>query len=235
MIFRWPLRLVPLAGFAVLLVGCNPGAAPLPEGPRSFVGGERLTLEGTLRYWPSGQTGTLYNLSANASANGLYRTAIGATGAFALTAGPPPAGALSDFGPCQKQLDIQPAGTKIFSLNFAVSKKTDSGETFAGYAVESYNGSRERKSGFSEIVYFYNGGSGTWIKGTCSRDDDFGSYHTHWEATYENVYLYPGWNALVSHTDVYAQDNTHQDEHHTLHVATDELGYAWAFQDFYRP
>ncbi len=221
-----------LLALGLLAAGCNliAGQTPAPAGPHSFVSGETLTLEGRLAYWPSGQTGRIQNLSPNPSARGIYSTDVAADGSFRLIAGPPPNQALGDFGACQNQLSIRPSNPAILALSLGASQ----GGTFAGYVEETEGGSRDEVEGRRQIDYLFNGGAGTWVKGTCRRTITAGAFTQTFQVTYQDVYLYPGWNALVLRLDTYQRGTNTLTEAYTAKVAQDEVGFSWVFEDFNR-
>ncbi len=227
-----PMRWVFGLGLLTLavLAGCNSASAPVPEGQKSFVSGETLNLEGTLAYWPSGETGKIFNLAASSAANHIYEGNIEKDGHFILTAGAPPRNALSGMGKCEDQLTINPPNPKILWLTFAASKNG----SFAGYVEETEGGVKDEQQGLTKIEYVYNGGPGTWFKGTCKIVYDTGGALVQTQqVTFKQVYLYPGWNAVEMTLDRYVHTRTELTEEFSATVALDEVGFSWVFKDFY--
>ncbi len=212
-----------------ILAGCNSASTPVPEGQKSFVSGEALSIEGTLAYWPSGATGKIFNLAASSAANHIYEGNIGQNGHFTLTAGAPPGNALSGLGKCEDQLTITPPNPKILWLSFAVSKNG----SFAGYAEETEGGTKDEQQGLTKIEYVYNGGLGTWLKGSCKIVITAGAFTQTNRWTYRDVYFYPGWNAVQLYLDTYSRTSNALTEGYTITVALDEVGFSWVFEDFY--
>ncbi len=221
------------AGVALLAVGCSTGSLttpPAPEGPQSFVSGETLKLTGTLLYWPGGQTGMVYSLKPMRASGPLFSAPIDASGRFSLTIPTPPSDAIGDFGQCQKQLNFSPGIPQVFTPNLAASKNGG----FAGYVDETYGGKKDEYVGYERITYVYNFGQGIWVKGTCKLVYQAGAFTQTYQATYDNVYLHHGWNALLFHLDAYEDvPGSSLTEKFTVYIAFDESGFHWVFKDFY--
>jgi len=99
---------------------------------------------------------------------------------------------------------------------------------------ETHGGKKDEYAGYEMIVYMYNFGQGIWIKGTCKLVYQAGAFTQTNQETYDNVYLHPGWNALLFHLGFYENvPGSSLTKKYTVYLALDESRLSWVFKDFY--